>query len=252
MEGDPVTETTERKAEVERAVRVATATFLASSLVHDLSQPISAINAWSAACRQHAQQDPHVEALVGEKVALLSAESERATRTLRGFKEVMPRATRDPVAVDLEDLLHEVAALLAGDAAVLDAEVRVAAEEGGSYRLTTVPEVVRMALYILCRNGLDALEAPSLPRRELVLRLQARDGKAQVLIEDSGQGIAAAVRQRLFEPFVSGRPHGLGLGLAVCRYALESISGRIWLASQSSAGTTFGFELPLEAVNTDV
>lgn len=252
MEGGPVTETTERKAEVERAVRVAAATFLASSLVHDLSQPISAINAWSAACRLQAQQDPRVEALVGEKVALLAAESERATRTLRGFKDVMPRTARDPVAVDLADLLHEAASLFAGDAAALDVEVRVAVEEAGGYRLRTVPGVIRMALYILCRNGLDALEAPSVPRRELVLRLQARDGMARVLVEDSGPGVAAAVRERLFEPFVSGRPHGLGLGLAVCRYALESVSGRIWLAPQSSAGTTFAFELPLEPVNTGV
>lgn len=251
MAGKSLAGPTTSRARLDQMIRVESATFLAASLVHDLSQPLSAINAWAATCRMHAEKDAMTDERLGQQLALLADEAERATRTLRGFKELSSSAGHLFAAVDLHGVLAELVALIDEEAAASDAAVRFAAEEE-TCRVVTDPGLVQMVAYILCRNSLDALRQGPRSRREIVVRAGTAGTKARVLVEDTGPGIDAAVLPRLFTPFATSKPYGVGLGLALCQRTVEALGGRIWLQAQSEDGTTFAFELPREPVNIGV
>jgi two-component system sensor kinase FixL len=81
--------------------------------------------------------------------------------------------------------------------------------------------------------------------RQLTVRTALVDGHIEVAVADRGKGIAPADLERVFEPFVTTKPHGMGLGLAVCRTIVTAHAGRIWAARNPDAGTTFRFTVPV-------
>jgi two-component system sensor kinase FixL len=96
----------------------------------------------------------------------------------------------------------------------------------------------------LIRNGLDAMA--SSPSRRLTLRTSCRDGDAvEVEISDTGPGIAANVADRLFEPFVTTKPDGMGIGLSICRSIVEDHHGHLAAYANEDGGATLRFTLPI-------
>ena len=97
----------------------------------------------------------------------------------------------------------------------------------------------------LIENGLDAIKTADNRQRQLLLRT-ARNamGDVEVAVEDSGTGIAEEVRERLFDPFVSTKPGGMGMGLMFCRSVIEAHGGRIWTTPNVPHGSIFHFSLP--------
>jgi two-component system sensor kinase FixL len=94
----------------------------------------------------------------------------------------------------------------------------------------------------LIRNGLEAMMAS--PRRQLTLGSRpAEDGLVEVFVADSGPGIDPQVAERLFEPFVTGKADGMGIGLAVSRNIVEAHGGRIWATPNPDGGASFHFTL---------
>jgi two-component system sensor kinase FixL len=109
--------------------------------------------------------------------------------------------------------------------------------------------LIEMVVYILCRNSLDAVLLTPEPQRDVTVRTRSTQTSVGVFISDTGPGIDARVLAHLFEPFVTSKPYGVGIGLALCRSTIESLGGRIWLEAQSGEGTTFAFQLPCEPAN---
>ncbi len=101
---------------------------------------------------------------------------------------------------------------------------------------------VQQVVLNLMRNAIDAMEASA--RRELtVAAAPASDGMAEISVADTGSGIAPDVAERLFEPFVSSKAQGMGVGLSISRTIIEAHGGRIWVESNPGGGTVFRFTL---------
>ena len=234
----------ERRAGLERTYRVLSATFLASSLAHELSQPMTAINVWASSSLKLVEQNADARDLVAERLALLEQESRRATEIIRKFRRTLSARTREISSVDLKPLLATMAALIEEEAA--ESDVRVAFEPDAAPCIVHAdPELVELAVYILGRNALDALQGQRREPREIAIRARAgAAGTAAVLIADTGPGVESEIIPRLFEPFATAKPHGAGIGLALCRTVTESLGGRAWLESSSGNGAVFAFELP--------
>ena len=95
----------------------------------------------------------------------------------------------------------------------------------------------------LIRNSVDAMIDS--PERRLVISSEAVDGDmVRVNVADTGGGMAPEVMEKLFQPFVSTKPQGMGVGLSICRTIVESHGGRIWPEPNSPRGTVFRFTLP--------
>ena len=101
---------------------------------------------------------------------------------------------------------------------------------------------IQQVLLNLIRNAVEAMQ--SSVRRELTIRtVVSADGMVEVSVTDSGPGLAADIREKLFQPFVTTKPSGMGVGLSICRGIIEAHGGRMWLADGPGSGAAFHFTL---------
>jgi signal transduction histidine kinase len=114
-------------------------------------------------------------------------------------------------------------------------------------RVDTV--LVQQVIFNLVRNGIEAINDSESARRELVVRARPEGDEVIVSVSDTGKGVSEALRERLFEPFVSTRKQGLGIGLSLCRSVIDRHKGRIWVAEDGGAGATFRFSLPVHRLD---
>ena len=102
---------------------------------------------------------------------------------------------------------------------------------------------IQQVLLNLIRNAVEAMEES--PRRELSVRVGAADGMVQVSVTDTGPGVAVGVAAQLFQPFVTTKPDGMGIGLSVCRTIIEAHGGRLWVEPNPDGGSRFHFTVPV-------
>ena len=95
----------------------------------------------------------------------------------------------------------------------------------------------------LIRNAIDAMLGSE--RRHLMIRTRAEGKFVRISVQDSGSGLDDAVSQKLFQPFVTSKKSGMGVGLSICRTIVEAHGGKIWFESASDGGTIFHFTLPV-------
>ena len=104
---------------------------------------------------------------------------------------------------------------------------------------------IQQVLVNLLRNAVEAMEEASV-RRELEIEAAAAvDGMVAISVIDSGPGIASEVAERLFQPFVTTKTQGMGVGLSICRSIIEAHGGRLWMEPNPRGGTVFRFTVPV-------
>jgi signal transduction histidine kinase len=230
-----------RRAEEEKLAAMGTAT---ARILHQIKNPLQTIVLHSDLLQNEKMvADPlHrrevAEAIIGESqrlVAMLEELSVYASGAQRSLN-------RQPLYVN--DMLRQVA----GHEAV-EAGVRVDASRLEPALVFADAYYLRQALENLVRNAREAMAGQAGAR--LKVSVQRDAGQAVVQIADNGPGIAPDKLERIFQPFVSTKGKGMGLGLAICREIVESHGGRIEVESAEGQGTTFTLRLPLSA-DTDV
>ena len=215
---------------------------MASSLAHELNQPLSAIaNYMKGSTTLLDMESPDMDRL---RDALTKAGDQalRAGDIIKRLREFVAKGETDHTLHDPSTLMEEASAL-----------ALVGAREQGvrvSHRFVRrMPPVlvdkiqVQQVALNLIRNAIEAMERSE--RRELTLSLVPEDGMALVSVGDTGPGIAPEVAERLFQPFVTSKEQGMGVGLSICRTIIESHGGRIWVDRNENGGATFSFTLPL-------
>jgi two-component system sensor kinase FixL len=102
---------------------------------------------------------------------------------------------------------------------------------------------IQQILINLIRNAVDAMD--SVPRRDLTIKTSFLDGEVRISIIDTGAGIAPDMEEKLFQPFASTKPTGMGVGLSISRTIAEAHGGRLWFERNPAGGTIFHLALPL-------
>jgi two-component system sensor kinase FixL len=230
----------ERDTALARAMRFALAGELATALTHELNQPITALVSYLRAVEILAAplegRDPRLQDTLGKA----SREALRASDVLRRLRDFYRTGTSTLVPVDLPALIDDVLTAFAERAAARRVELRH--EPGGVRSVTTDPIQLQMVLHNLLANALDAIGEAATTRR-IVVRATAGD-RVRVLVEDSGHGVPVELQRELFEPFVTDKPGGMGLGLAISRSLMRSQGGDLRLVRTDATGSTFGVDLP--------
>lgn len=215
---------------------------LASALAHELNQPLSAIaNYLRGASRLLDSPTPHVDRL-RDPIAKATAQAIRAGDVIRRLREFVATGENERRVESLSKLIEESLALaLVG---VQSSDVRVRTVRGYTADLVFADKVqIQQVLLNLIRNAIEAMEGGA--RRELTITTaDGENGGAVVRVADTGPGIGPTLAERLFEPFMTTKKTGMGVGLSICRTIIDAHGGRIWIEETPGGGATFVFTVP--------
>ena len=228
------------QAELIHASRASAIGAMASTLAHELNQPLSAIANYVAYTRR---------VLAGDGPELEKAESGlkgiddcafRAGRIIRGLRALPPNDAPMRRRVDPRELIARGVEIAASGAPEgLSVEVRLA--EGA--RIAVDPVQLQQVVMNLVRNAIESVECAG--RREVVVSSRVAGGAFELSVEDTGPGIAGDALERIFDAFHTSRPDRVGLGLSICRTIVEAHGGRISAANRSTGGACLKVTLPL-------
>jgi two-component system sensor kinase FixL len=165
----------------------------------------------------------------------------RAGQIIRRLRDFVARGETERRVEDIKKLVEEASALALVGAK--DKAIRVRFDFDPSVQLVLADKVqIQQILLNLMRNSLEAMEGGS--TRELALSTARADQDiVRVSVADTGSGLAPEVASQLFQPFVTTKLHGMGVGLSICRTIVESHGGQIWAEPNSGGGTVFHFTL---------
>jgi two-component system sensor kinase FixL len=215
---------------------------MASALAHELNQPLSAIANYMKGSRRllEDKSDPE-SAMIRDAVDKAADQSLRAGQIIRRLRDFVSRGETERRIESLKKLLEEASALALVGAK--DRGVRVIYEFDPALDHVLADKVqIQQVVLNLVRNAIESMEQSR--RRDLMIATErGEDGMAVVKIVDTGTGIAPDIAGQLFQPFVTTKPHGLGVGLSISRTIVESHGGRIAVEPNPEGGTIFRFTL---------
>jgi two-component system sensor kinase FixL len=215
---------------------------MASTLAHELNQPLSAISNYLKGSRRMLEGVPD-ERSVTLRGALEKAADQamRAGQIIRRLRDFVSRGETERRVESIAKLVEEASALaLVG---VKDRGIRVRFQFDPSIDLVLADRVqIQQVLLNLIRNAMDAMEESM--TRDLVIAI-APEGRTHVRISvaDTGSGISPEIADQLFTPFLTTKRQGMGVGLSISRTIVEAHSGRIWVEPNAPSGTIFHFTL---------
>lgn len=223
---------------------------MAAAVAHEINQPLTAIANYLNAGRMSVRESTSEALAQARRAMTLAAEQGmRAGAIIRGLRSFARKCDGERRIESADALIDSSMAL-----ALLGAEAAGIAVErdptGGSAMVEVDSVQIQQVLVNLLRNAVDALMAnpPGTERRlTIVTRDLVDEGVVIFRIADTGPGIAPEVRDRLFQPFVTSKAQGMGMGLSVCRRIVEAHGGRICLESAPGAGAAFTVRLPRQA-----
>jgi two-component system sensor kinase FixL len=216
---------------------------MASTLAHEINQPLTAIANYLKGCRRILQrmEGPEVPMLT-QAVSQAADQALRAGDVIRHLREFVARGESERHIENLPKLIEEASALALVGAKEKGVRVTFRFDPGAPLVLADRIQVQQVLLNLI-RNAIEAMQDEG--RRELVVSTLAHpaEGMVAINVADTGSGIAPEIAGQLFQPFVTTKKHGMGVGLSICRTIVESHGGKIAVTSEPGRGTTFTFTL---------
>jgi two-component system, LuxR family, sensor kinase FixL len=217
---------------------------MAAALAHELNQPLTATtNYVRAALRLLDAAEPNLPR-VRQAMNLAAQQTVRSGEIIRRLRAFVARGevTRRPENV--AKLIEEASALALVGAKEHGIKVLIRIE--AHLPKAEVDRVqIQQVLLNLIRNAVESMEGCGI--RELTVGTVAQDGAVLVSIADTGGGIPPEIEAKLFQPFVTTKPEGMGIGLSICRTIVEAHGGRLWVEPNAGTGSVFNFTLPVVA-----
>jgi C4-dicarboxylate-specific signal transduction histidine kinase len=224
--------------------RLATMGELATSLAHELNQPLTAIlNNAQAAQRFLAQDDPDLEELRAT-VTDIADDDRRARAIIQRLRALLNKGSFKQSRQDISTVIHEVATLVHSDANAKNIVLTLQLDDD-------LPSVMgdqvqlQQVLLNLIMNGFDAMQQME-GARELVLKA-THDSRETITVSvaDSGVGLDPEAMKHMFDAFFTTKAEGMGMGLSISRSIIESHDGKLWATPNSKRGMTVHFRLPV-------
>ncbi|WP_162789492.1 PAS domain-containing sensor histidine kinase [Altererythrobacter sp. ZODW24] len=230
------------QADLAHVSRISSMGMMATSIAHELNQPLTAITNYTEAARD-LLDEPNEESIAHVREALneCAAEAIRAGQIVQRLRSFISRGETTREIVSLARVVKEATALalINGDARDVDFEVML---DDADDRVLADPVQIQQVLVNLIRNALEAMDESTV--KKLVISSHNNDDNMlTVTISDSGPGLDQHVAEHLFHPFISTKASGMGLGLSICNTIINAHNGKIWAEPSPLGGTDFHFTL---------
>jgi two-component system sensor kinase FixL len=238
----------ELRARMTHFSRVNTMGEMASSIAHEVNQPLTAIANYAQACRRLVESGRAEGADVLDVLDRISREALRAGGIIQRLRTLVKRRPGRATECDLVALVREAGTLVAADARLHDVRLDLDLPDTAPV-VKCDPIQVQQVLLNLARNGIDAMDGAHDARLAVRVRREAQE--LVVSVEDRGCGLREGTEEAIFDPFFTTKEGGMGMGLAISRSIVARHGGRLWCAPNPYLGTTFYFTLPLARTADD-
>ena len=216
---------------------------MATTLAHELNQPLAAIANYNMGCVQRLRSGNWEPAELVEAMEKGALQAERASGVIQRLREFVARRAPRPAACDINDVARGVRTTIEADAGRHSVRVALALSERVPY-VRADQTLMEQVILNLARNAIDAMADTPAGERELCII--SRDGAGdtvEVEVADRGPGIDPEIEASLFSPFLSTKPDGMGLGLHISRSIVEAHGGHLWVTRNGERGASFHFSL---------
>ena len=237
-------ESRQHQAELVHVCRLSTMGEVATGMAHELNQPLSAIVNYANGCSRRLQAGQGQTRELVEAMGQITAQAKRASEIIKRLRALVGKQPPMRADADLNHLVREVCSFLEFETNRLAVQIEL---ELGSEEIPVRVDLVQIeqVLLNLVGNALDALEERPEGERRLIVRTAMAGDQALVEVEDTGPGIAPECLATLFDPFVTTKDGGMGMGLAISQTIVENHEGRIRAESRFGEGSVFRLSLPL-------
>ena len=236
----------QQQKRLEQTSRLITMGEMASSLAHELNQPLSAIANYCAGCVKRMQAGNYRFEDLLAAMQKASEQAERAGKIIRRMRDMVKKSDPVRLPVPLDELVDEARAF-----------ADIEAQRNGTQIVVDIPEnlpkivvdriMIEQVLLNLIKNGIEAMNDVPFERRRLTLQARLLDERLlEIAISDQGHGLVEEDVEKIFAPFYTTKPEGMGIGLAICRSIIEFHQGRLWVEPRREGGTVFRFTVPIE------
>jgi two-component system, LuxR family, sensor histidine kinase DctS len=227
-----------------RRSRLITVGEMASTLAHELNQPLSAITSYATGCLNKMVARDFDKADIATALEKLTIQAKRAGGIIARVHDLARK--REPIfsPVDMTNLLHEVEEL--GAATAQEHGITLVVKPDNELPPVQADRILlEQVLLNLMRNGLESMANVTGETRKLTIASRRAGDTAEVSVADRGPGISEEIGELLFTPFVSTKPDGMGMGLNICRSIIELHKGSLWFETRPEGGVAFIFTIPL-------
>jgi PAS domain S-box-containing protein len=231
------------------ASRIAVASELAASIVHEISQPIAAMVTNGHSSLRWLGTSPPNHDYAKAAVERIVRDGKDATEIIKGLRNLFKRAEPQKLSVELRRIIGEVLVLLRPrtDKEGIQIDLQIASELPP---VSGDPIQLEQVLLNLVSNAIDAMRLVVSRPKHLAIRAQKHDQDTILIeIEDSGTGVSDY--EKIFESFFTTKKNGMGMGLSVCRTIVTAHGGHLWASPASQFGTVFSFTIPIETTTPE-
>ncbi len=218
---------------------------MVASLAHELNQPLHAAKNYARGSFRRLLKNPEHDAELMTALQRMADETDRAAEILRRVRDFVQKTGPHVSTLSLNDLVQD--AVMINSLELKQTQAKIVCELAPDIApVRADPIQVEQVVVNLARNGLESMH--EVPEDQRVLTIGTRRCEEQtieVFVRDRGRGISEQEMKRIFEPFYTTKPEGMGMGLAISRSIIQAHEGRLWVSANEDRGCTFHFTLPI-------
>jgi len=232
------------EGEIAHLDRLTTLGELTASIAHEVNQPLSGVVSNGSAClRWLAAETPNLEE-ARDAARRIVRDGKRAAEIISRIRAMTKKAAENREKLDLNETIREVLALVGDEAKKNRVVIRTEFADEVFPVLGDRVQLQQVVLNLIM-NAIEAMSSVGEKKRELAIATRNTDlNQVQVTVQDSGIGLDPDTMPKIFDPFYTTKPHGMGMGLAISRSILQAHGGQLWAAANEGPGTSFHFKLP--------
>ena len=238
----------QQQENLQRTARLVTMGEMASSLAHEINQPLSAIANYSKGCVDRLTTDSVNRDHLLDALQKINQQADRAGKIIRRIRDFVRKREPQRHLCELRDIVENVIGFAEIEARAQGVKIEYEiAPALPPLRLDRI--LIEQVILNLVKNGMESMQQTAQGRRILGISVSAADnGLVEISVNDRGVGVLPESLEKLFSPFFTTKPDGMGMGLSICRSIVEFHHGRLWVQPNPGGGSIFKFTLPMELV----